>query len=261
VVQAVEAFRVLLAHGGQDERAEEGQPDLSAVRVAGEHNVDERTARVGEDIVGVIGLVRHEDDRAVGFGGNGEIEVGMAGAGVVDAAEPEAVAHAFDGEILIDQDRSAIGEEGCSHHGSVEGNVVVAEDAVTQGSGEVGENLGAAMEGVAAGDEGEGAVCDEVAGEKNEIGTEGIDLLYDAFKEKGFGVLVEVDVAELDDAIAMEGRGQIVDGDGALDDVEFVTGELAGVERQSGGCHTCADEEVSAGKLRRLWRGDGGHMS
>ena len=78
--------------------------------VAGEHEVDERAARVGDDVVGVVGLVGHEDDGAVGFGGNGEIEVGMAGAGVVDAAEPEAVAVAFDGEVLIDQDGGAVGE-------------------------------------------------------------------------------------------------------------------------------------------------------
>jgi hypothetical protein len=33
----------------------------------------------------------------------------------------------------------------------------------------------------------------------------------------------------------MEGGGQIVDGDGALDDVDFVAGKFAGVERQPGG--------------------------
>ena len=58
--------------------------------VAGEHEVDERAAGVGEDVVGVVGLVGHEEDGAVGVGGDGEVEVGVAGAGVVDAAEPEA---------------------------------------------------------------------------------------------------------------------------------------------------------------------------
>ncbi len=85
-VEAIEAFGVLLAHGREDERAEEGEPDLAAMGVTGKHEVDERTARVGEDLVGVVGLVRHEKDGTVWFGGNGQVEVGMAGAGVVDAA-------------------------------------------------------------------------------------------------------------------------------------------------------------------------------
>ena len=174
--------------------------------------------------------MRHEEDGTVGFGGDGEVEAGVAGAGVVDAAEPEAVAVTLDGDVLIDQDGSAMGGESLGDHGGVEGDVVVAEYAVAEGCSESGEDLGAAVEGVAAGDEGERAVGDEVACEKNEIGTEGIDLLYDTFEEKGFGVLVEVDVADLDDAIAVEGGGQIVDGNGALDDVEFVAGKFASVE-------------------------------
>jgi hypothetical protein len=57
-----------------------------------------------------------------------------------------------------------------------------------------------------------------------------------------------VDVAELDDAIAVEGGGQIVDGEGTLDDVELVTGDLAGVESESGGGHAGSYEEVSPGE-------------
>ncbi len=48
VVEAEVAFDVLLAHGREDERAEEGEADLAAVGVAGEHEVDERAARVVE---------------------------------------------------------------------------------------------------------------------------------------------------------------------------------------------------------------------
>ena len=230
MVEAVEAFGVFLAHRRQDERTEEGQPDLAAVGVAGKHEVDERTARVGDDVVGIVGFVCHEDDGTVGFGGNGQVEVGVAGAGVVDAAEPEAVAVAFDGEMLVDQNGSAVRGEGLDNQRAVEGDIVVAEDAVAKGCGEGGEDLGAAAEGVAAGDEGEGAVGDEVAGEEDEIGGDGVNFVDDVFQEEGLGVLVEVDVAELDDAIAVEGGWQIGDGDGALNDVEFVAGDLAGVE-------------------------------
>ena len=52
----------------------------------------------------------------------------------------------------------------------------------------------------------------------------------DALEEVRFRVLVEVDVADLDDSVAVEGRGQISDGDGAVDDVDLVASDLAGVK-------------------------------
>ena len=102
---------------------------------------------------------------------------------------------------------------------------------------------------------------DEVAGEEDEVGGEGVDFVDDALEEEGLGVLVEVDVAELDDAIAVEGGGEIGDGDGAVDDVDFVTGDLAGVEGEAGGGGAGAYEEVSPGEAWRLRRGNTGHKS
>jgi len=54
-------------------------------------------------------------------------------------------------------------------------------------------------------------------------------VVDDAFQEIGFGVLVEVDVAYLSDAIALEGWREVADRDGAVDDVCLVARELAGV--------------------------------
>ena len=229
--------------------------------VAGEHEVDEMAAGVGYDFVGIVGRVGHEQDGAVRFDGEGEIEVGVAGAGVVDAAEPEACAVALDGEVLVDQDGSAVGGEGFDDQRGVEGDVVVAEDGVAEGCGEGGEDLGAAANGVAASDEGEGAVGDEVAGEEDEVRGKGVDLVNDALEEEGFGVLVEVDVADLDDAVAVEGIGQVGDGNGAVDDVDLVAGDLAGVESQTGGDGACAYEEISPGELGWVGRGEAGHIS
>ena len=59
---------------------------------------------------------------------------------------------------------------------------------------------------------GERAVADEVAGEEKEVGVEAVDLGDDTADEGGVGVLVEVDVGELDDAVAVEGFGEIGDG-------------------------------------------------
>ena len=112
--------------------------------VAGEHEVDQMAAGVGDDVVGVVRFVRHEQHGSVGCGGNGEVEVGMAGSRVVDAAEPEAGAVTFDREVLVDQDGSSMGYKGLCDCGGAVGDVVVAEDGVTEGGGEGGEDLGAA---------------------------------------------------------------------------------------------------------------------
>ncbi len=88
VFEAEEAFDVLVAHFGQDDGAVEGQAHLAAVGVAGEHEVDEVSAGVVDDLVGVVGGVGHEEDGAVGVGGDCRVEVGCAGGGVGDAGEP-----------------------------------------------------------------------------------------------------------------------------------------------------------------------------
>jgi hypothetical protein len=261
LVEAVVAFGILFAHGRQNERAEEGESDLTAVGVAGEHEVDERAAGVGDDNVGEVGFVCHEEDRAVGLGGESEVEVGVTGTGVVDATEPETGAVALDGEVLVDQDGSAMAGEGFDDQGGVEGDVVVAEDCVAEGCGEGGEDLGAPADCMVAGDESERAVGNEVAGEEDEVGGEGVDLMDDALEEERLGVLVEVDVAELHDAIAMEGVRQIGDGDGAVDDVDLVACELARVESQTGGDGAGTYEEASPGETGRLRRGEAGHRS
>lgn len=71
LVEAVVTFGILFTQRGQDERTEEGKPDLAAVGMACKHEVDERTAWVGDDFVRVVGFVCHEEDRAVRLGGNG----------------------------------------------------------------------------------------------------------------------------------------------------------------------------------------------
>jgi hypothetical protein len=124
---------------------------------------------------------------------------------------------------------------------------MIAEDGVTEGAGEGGEDLGAAVDGVVGGDEGEGAEGNEVAGDEDEVGGEGVDAFDDAIDEVRLGVLVDVDVADLDDAVAVEGSGEVADGDGTLDDVDLVAGDFAGVEGESGGGDSGADQELAAG--------------
>jgi len=86
------------------------------------------------------------------------------------------------------------------------------------------------MCGVFAGYEGNRAVSDEIAGKEYEVGIQGVDFADDPFEEEGLCVLVEMDVAELNDAVTVEGGGKISDGDGSVDDVHFVASDLSGVK-------------------------------
>ena len=180
----------------------------------------------GFDIVGFVG---HEDDRGVGLVRNRQVEVGMAGGCVIDSAEPEAVSVAFDGDVLVDEDRDATGGERIDDQGRVDGDVVVAEDCVTKRAGEGAEDFGATMGWVLAEDEVEGAASDEVSGDEDEVGGQSVDLVDDMLDEEGLGEFVEVDVADLGDAVAAEGVGKVGDVDGEVDDFELVACDRAGV--------------------------------
>ena len=85
---------------------------------------------MGHDGVGVVGLVSHEDDWTVWLRGEREIEVGSALAGIIDAAEPETIPVALDGKVSVDENWCAAAGERLDHHRSVDGYVMVAEDAV-----------------------------------------------------------------------------------------------------------------------------------
>lgn len=129
MVEVKDAFDVLLAHGGEDQGADVGEADLAAVGVTGEHEVDEREAGVQDDLVDIIRLMAHEEDRRAGPGRDGVVEVGLAGAGVVGATEPEDVASALDWSVAVDEDGGSVGLEGANDMLGADTDVVVAEDA------------------------------------------------------------------------------------------------------------------------------------
>ena len=112
-------------------------------------------------------------------------------------------------------------------HWGVDGYVVIAEDAVAQRGGKGGDDLCASVGSVFAGNERDGTVSDKVAGEEDEVCGEGVYFADDTFEEEGFGVLVQVYVAELNDAVAVKRGGEIRDGDGAVSDVNFVASDLS----------------------------------
>ena len=131
---------------------------------------------------------------------------------------------ALDGDVAVDEDRSSVGFEGVDDLLRPDGDVVVAEDGVALRGFEGGKDFGADARGF----EGEGVVtgaaADEVAGEEHELGVERVDAGDGLLEEGGFGVLLQVDVGKLCHAEALEGVREIVDGEGARDDLQLVAG-------------------------------------
>jgi hypothetical protein len=253
-----EAFGVLLAEGGEAEWWEEGQADLSAVGVAGEDEVGAAGAGVAQDGVGEVGLVAHDEERAVELGGDGAVEVGHGGADALEAGEPEALAVVLDGEVLVDERGDAVGGEGVEDAFGADLGVVVAEDGEAKGALEVAEDLGTTDGGL----EGEGVVtgagADVVAGEEDEVGLELVDAVDGVLEEGGLGVLLEVDVAELGDAEAVEGVGEAGDVDVAVLEGELVAGDFGGVDGEASEGEAGAGEETPAVEAGGVsWAGGG----
>ncbi len=249
MIEVEGSLDVLLTHGGQDEWSDERQTDLAAVGVSGEHNVDEREARVLDDLIDVIGFVAHEKDGCSRVGGYGHGEVGGVGAGVIGATEPKEVAAAFEGVVAVDQDGCAVSFEGRDDVAGADDDVVVAEDAEALGF-DGGEDLGADAGGFVGDGHLAGATADVVSGDEDEVGVEPVDLGDDALEEEGFGELFEVDIGDLDDAEVDEGVGEIADGEGEAGDLELVAGVGAGVG--------CQAEPSGRGSRQKSPASDGG---
>ena len=253
--EQVMAFRIEPAEGRERERAKAGDADLTAVGVAGEDKIHVAAAVVGDDVVGVVGLMGHQEYGCVGISGQGEREVGVAFGDVVDAAEEEMGAPALDAYVLVDEQRKSVVLHVVADDARADDDIVIAEDSVALGAGEGAEQGGAAGGGGERDIDRERAAADEVAGDEEEVGGKGVDPADDVAEEKLFGVLLEVDVGELDDAEAVERRGQVADGESAVGDLDIVAGGLVGVEADGRGCEGGGREEGSASQVSRLGRG------
>ena len=265
VAEAEGAFDVLLAHGREDERAEDGQADLAAVGVAGEHGVDPGEAGMADDVVDEVGLVAHEDDGGAGSVGDGEVEIGVAGAGVVGAAEPEVVGATLDGDVAVDEHGRAVGREGGDDVAGPDTDVVVAEAGVALRRLEAFEDLGGDAGGAPGVLVGGGTAADEVSGDEDEVGVELVGEVDGMAEEPGLGVLLEVDVGELDESESDKGVGELADPERTLGDLDLVArvGTAVGGEGEPGGGRP--DEEAATGDGPRakvtISRRNDGHSS
>jgi len=175
-----------------------------------------------DDGVDEVRLVAHEEDGRVGRGWDCRVEIAVAGAGIAGAGEPKVIAAAFYGQVVIDEDGSSVVLEGVDDVLRAYSDVVIAEDSEALRCIEFLEDFGADT-GSLEGDGGSaGTAADKISREQNEFRAEGVDAVDGEFGEPGLGVLLEMDVAELDEAEAGEGVGEIGDGEGAVGDFELV---------------------------------------
>ena len=254
MIEVEHAFNVLLPHGWENERAEVREANLAAVGVAGEHQVDEREAGMEDNVLNVVRLMAHEDDRGAGVGGNGEVEVGGARAGVVGAAEPEEIATSLECEIAVYEDGCSMGLEGRNDVAGAYVDVVVAEDAEALRSLEGGKDFGGDSGGSPGDSEGEGAAADEIAGDEDEVGGEAVDLGDHVLEEIRFSELFEVEIAHLDDAEVFEAVGDIADGDGESRDLELVARVGSRVDADTQACSGKGrPEKATAREMKGFW--------
>jgi len=94
VLQAEQALNIFLAERGKRHGRKEGEAHLSAVGVSAEHELNSGSGRMLKQFIGEIGCMAQEDDGLVCAGAkefrNGEVKVGMALDGVVEAGKPDA---------------------------------------------------------------------------------------------------------------------------------------------------------------------------
>ncbi len=175
-----------------------------------------------DDVLDVVGLMAHEDDGRARVWRDSEVEVGSARACVIGAGQPEEIAATLEGEVAVDKDRGSVGFEGRDDVVGADIDVVVAENAETLGSLEGGEDLGSDAGGAPGGSEGERAATDKITRDEDEVWGHGVDLGDHLLEEPGFGELLKVDVAHLDDAEVLKAVREIADRDGEAGDFELV---------------------------------------
>src|SRR5215475_7413347 len=102
---------------------------------------------------------------------------------------------------------------------------MIPEDGILFGP-DGAENFGAAVSGMASGDERERAARYKVAGNENKIWSEIVDPMDDMFQKERLCEFVEVNVRQLDDAETVKGVGKVGNANGRIDDVDLVASDL-----------------------------------
>lgn len=141
--------------------------------------------------------------------------------------------------------------ERLSHVRRTDADVVIAEDRIALRALEAVEDAGAFPCDRDGPFTRKKLVGDKVAGEKDRVRAQAVDVVDGFTKKEWFGKFVEMDIAQLGDAEAIEGRGEIGKVDLGMSHLDDVARDLAGVKGQPrGACASCS-EEVATGEFGR----------
>ncbi len=250
--EAIVALGIELAHGRENERANQGETDLAAVRMTGKHEVDQREAWMALEDLDVIRFVDKVEDRSARVGGNGAEGVGCAGAGVVGATQEKPVASPFEGKVAVDQNGGAMGFELAHDPVRPDADVVVAEDGDALGP-DLGENFGGNAGSAQGNAARAGAAADEVAGDQDHLRSEPVDGIDNLFQEPGFGEFFHVEIGDLHEAYAGERIGQIDDGKRAMGDLKLMPGVGSGIGGQPNRGAAGTEQKRPAGSVPHGW--------
>ncbi len=240
LLKLIGSLNIFFSHWRQDEGADERQADLAAMGVAGEHEINERESRVENHLFHVIRLVAHEQHRRLGIGRNGGIQVGSLGSGVAATTDPQAIAPAFNGYMAINQDGGAVGLKGADHLIEADRDVVVAKDAEALRRLQRRQDLGGDPGGAPGDRDRKWAIADVVSGDQDQVWRQVIDFPDDLFQKIRLGVLLQVDIAYLDDVEVLEAVGKVANGNGSMGYLELmacVDSRVAG-QAETGGSQT-----------------------
>ena len=161
--------------------ADKRQAHLASMGMAAEHELNTRAGRIVEESVGEVGCVAHEQDRLVGTltdeGRNCPLWVGMAFDRIVKPGKPEPSGITLQGDASISENNDAAVGERLGDCMRADDDIVIAEDGVAPRTLQTFEDAGAfpcVGYGPFARQQ---FVGHEIAGEKNGIGAQAIDVV------------------------------------------------------------------------------------
>lgn len=186
--------------------------------------------------------MRHIAD---GFG-NRQRGVGYALERIVKPGKPESCARAFDGRVRVIENSHAIRSQRRGYVFPSNQHVVIAKHGITVGTLDLAEEIGAPPRRADGGSLRQNPAGHIVAGEKNRVGVQAVDVAHSVAEEEWLSVFVQMDVAELRDPEAVECLRKPGDEHVAVRDLDPVPLDLAAIERQTTGNERTANQEAAS---------------
>ena len=138
---------ILSAHRGQNQSAEQGQANLTAMGVTAHHQINGLAGRISQQMVGVVRGMAQQDDGFIGLIayrlGDSRLEVRMARERIVNPCQPDSAADALNRQAGISEHSDAVGFKRGRDLTCADTEVVIAEHGIELPALKPGEDVGA----------------------------------------------------------------------------------------------------------------------